>query len=75
MKTKEKTETQQNVMIDVSKTDFKKAIKAHKKFALSGKLSDQDTLGCIKFEIDDENLVLSSTDGAMALVSKIKLLE
>ena len=75
MTTEKKNETQQNVMIDVSKTDFKKAIKAHKKFGLTGKFSDQDTLGCINFEIDDDNLILSSTDGNKALISKIKLLD
>ena len=75
MTTKEKVETQENVIIDVSKIDFKKAIKAHKKFAANGKSADETALGCVQFLIDDENLILTSTDGNMALISKIKLLD
>lgn len=69
MTTKELTETSQNIMIDVSKADFKKAIKAHKRFSLIGKGADQTAFGCIRFEIKEDKLILNSTDGNGALKS------
>ena len=75
MTTKESTETSQNIMIDVSKADFKKAIKAHKRFSLIGKGADQTAFGCIQFEIKEDKLILSSTDGNGALKSEIKIIE
>ena len=68
-------EANYNIMIDISKTDFKKAIKVHKRFSLTGKGADQTSLGCIQFKITEKKLILSSTNGSTALTSELELLD
>ena len=62
------------IKFDISKLEFKKAIKAHKKFSLIGKGADQTSLGCINFKITEEKLILTSTDGIGALISEIEMI-
>ena len=70
-KTKPETLTAE---ITVIKSDLKKALSAHKRFAISGKNVEGSVLSWIKFEIKDDILTLSTTDGTRALQSELTVL-
>lgn len=82
---KKRTKEQQNepqkkpdnkqIKIDVCKSDLKKILSAHKKFAHQGKDAELNILGCIKFTVKDKELILETTDGCRALVSNLKLVD
>ena len=61
------------ISFDVCKSDLKKIIKAHKKFALQGKEADLTPFGFIEFEIDDDELKLTTTNGDKLLKSYISI--
>ena len=64
----------QEIQIEVSKSDFKKAIKAHKRFCLLSKDSDRTSFGCFNFSTDGEKLYIQSTDGNSALISELDII-
>lgn len=63
-----------NTEINVIKSDLKKALAAHKKFALQGKNIEGSILSAIHFIIKGNILTLETTDSIRALVSKLKIL-
>lgn len=63
------------IEIDVVKSDLKRVLAAHKRFAIQGKNVEGSVLSWINFKISDDELILSTTDGTRALVSKIKLID
>lgn len=67
-------EEKNNIEIDVVKSDLKKVLAAHKKFAHQGKDQEQNILGGIKFTVLSEALNIETTDGCRALESELKLL-
>lgn len=67
------TPKEEIIEIEINKTIFKKAIKAHKEFAQQGKNIEDSPLAWIKFIINDENLELLSSNGSQALISKIEI--
>lgn len=68
-----KNETSQ-IIADVTKSDFKKALQAHKKFALQGKNVEGSVLAALHFVIEDDTLILETTDGDRALISKLNII-
>ena len=68
--------TQNNIIeIDVVKSDLKKVLSAHKRFAIQGKNVEGSCLSWIKFIISDEELILQTTDGNRALNTQLKLVD
>lgn len=63
------------IEIDVVKSDLKRVLAAHKRFAVQGKNVEGSSLSWINFKISEEEMVLSTTDGTRALISKLKLVE
>ena len=63
-----------NIQIEISKQDFKKAIKAHKRFCLIGKKAEGTSFGSLKFTTDKEKLYIESTDGNSALISELDVI-
>ena len=57
--------------ITVTKSDFKKALSAHKKFALQGKNAENSPLSWINFKTKDDVLKLTTTNGSRALLSEL----
>lgn len=74
---KEKIEQEQSAIIeiDVVKSDLKKVLSAHKRFAIQGKDVEFSPFSWIKFIVTKEELILQTTDGNRALMSKLKLIE
>ena len=76
MSNEKKNEEQSAIIeIDVVKSDLKKVLSAHKRFAIQGKNVEGSILSWIKFIITEEELHLHTTDGNRALISKLKLVE
>ena len=63
------------IEFEVQKADFKKALSAHKKFAVSGKNVENSVLAWIKFSTRNEELTLTTTDGSRALISKLSIMQ
>ena len=72
---KNKTPANQIIEVDVVKSDFKKVLSAHKRFAIQGKNVEGSNLSWINFKVTDEELIISTTDGTRALLTKLKLVE
>ncbi len=72
---KKQTPVNQIIEIDVVKSDLKKVLSSHKRFAIQGKNVENSQLSWINFKITDEELILSTTDGSRALVTKLKLID
>lgn len=68
--TKEEENTVKTGIV-VRKSDFKKALSAHKKFALQGKNVEKSPLSWINFKTKDDVLKLTTTDGSRALLSEL----
>lgn len=62
------------IEFEVQKSDLKKVLSAHKRYAVSGKNVESSVLAWIKFSIKDEELTLTTTDGDRALVSKLSIM-
>lgn len=60
--------------VTVIKSDLKKVLSAHKRFAISGKNVEGSILSAIKFEIKGDILVLTTTDGDRALQTELTIL-
>lgn len=75
--TKEETTPKKKDIIEfnVTKSDLKKVLSAHKKFALQGKDVERSKLSWINFRVTEEELILTTTNGFKGLISKLKLLE
>ena len=67
-------EEKQHIEISVIKSDFKKALQAHKKFSIQGKNIEGSVLSAIHFVIKGDILTLETTDGSRALVSKLNII-
>ncbi len=72
-KTKEKVEQTLTVEFDVDKSDLKKIIKTHKRFALAR--AEGSPLQLIHFNLKDNVLTIESTDGEKALLTEIGIAE
>ncbi len=72
---KNKQKVNQIIEADVVKSDLKKVLSAHKRFSIQGKNVENSQLSWINFKITDEELILSTTDGSRALVTKLKLID
>ena len=62
------------ISIKVTKSDLKKVLSAHKRFALQGKDVEYSVLSSIKFQVTDDELILTTTNGDRALISNLSLL-
>lgn len=71
MTEKEKTKT--NICINVCKSELKKVLSAHKKFALQGKNVEGSELSKVKFKVKDGELEITTTDGFRALQTKMSI--
>lgn len=72
----EKKQIQSGIIeIDVVKSDLKKVLSAHKRFAIQGKNVESSVFSWIKFIVSEEELILQTTDGNRALSTKLKLID
>lgn len=62
------------IEFDVVKSDLKKVLSAHKKYALQGKNVAGSVLSRIKFKIEGDTLTIHTTDGNRALETKMEVL-
>lgn len=69
-----KKDVAEPIKIEISKSDFKKAIKSHKRFCIIAKDSERTPQGNFRFSIDTEKLYVESTDGTSALVSELDII-
>lgn len=60
--------------VTVIKSDLKKVLSAHKRFAIFGKNVEGSVLSAIKFEVKDDVLILTTTDGNRALQTELTIL-
>ena len=72
-KTKEKVEQTLTVEFDVDKSDLKKIIKAHKRFAYPK--AEGSIFQLIHFNLSGDILTIESTDGVKALLTEIGIAE
>lgn len=63
------------IEIDVVKSDLKKVLAAHKRFAIQGKNVEGSPLSWIRFIVSDDELTLQTTDGNRALNSKLTIID
>lgn len=68
------TGLENEIEFDVVKSDFKKVLSAHKKYALQGKNVAGSVLSRIKFKIEGGTLTIHTTDGNRALETKMEVL-
>lgn len=61
------------IYFDVSKTDLKKIIKAHKRF--SAVKAEGSVLSLIHFKLVDDTLTIETTDGFKALITELEVLD
>ena len=62
------------IEVCVIKSDLKKALAAHKRFAITGKNVENSQLAWIEFSVEGDTLTLVTTDGDRALRSKLSVL-
>lgn len=77
MNKEEKKEPTKKEIIEFNlvKSDLKKVLSAHKKFALQGKNVEGSKLSWINFNVTENELIIKTTDGNKGLISKLKILE
>jgi len=62
------------IEIEVVKSDLKKVLSAHKRFAIQGKDVEGSNLSWINFKVSGDELSLRTTNGTQALVSKLQII-
>lgn len=76
MSNEKKEQVQSGIIeVDVVKSDLKKVLSAHKRFAIQGKNVEGSCLSWIRFFVTDEELILQTTDGNRALKTRLKLVD
>ena len=61
------------IEVDVVKSDLKKVLQAHKRFSIQGKNVEGSVLSGINFTVKADELILKTTDGNRALISRLHL--